>query len=409
MEFKDETLKREIVQKLGDYLSELTLEKKRARMRADQEAEENSTSGGRRLWGWLAQNTQSISTILTVASIIVSALWTVNAYLDQQRTQLAQQARDYELERKRTVASFASDLSDPKKRNGAAYALSILSGSVAIPLLTEHLRGLSGSDEDKSFRDALALAFISVGPDSLAEVEQLNRRAYDGNKEDPVIVATSEIIVEFLTNRVPQLYQKTSRLDGTTLISADLRYKNLEGANLNGVRFFGARMCNSSLQHANLNGARLIEGGLEGARLNGASLQGSRLADIDNSEAQLADADLTGTDASRATFKRADFSRAKLVDVNFQRADLTGANFSGADLSGASFSFPTNDDPASANVRPESGADVGGASFLGARNVDAKVRKYLCRFGAANVPGGCVGIARQKATPSDEGGGSGCF
>lgn len=56
------------------------------------------------------------------------------------------------------------------------------------------------------------------------------------------------------------------------------------------------------------------------------------------------------------------------------------------------------------------GAFVWKANISGAKNVDDQLRRYLCLYGALNVPGSCVGIERLDIMRKDESSfGSSCF
>jgi hypothetical protein len=85
---------------------------------------------------------------------------------------------------------------------------------------------------------------------------------------------------------------------------ADLRYANLQNADLR----------EADLTYADLNGADLTDTNLTYADLNGADLTGVKLTRANLNGADLTDADLTG-------------------------ADLNGANLNGANLNGANLDF----------------------------------------------------------------------
>ncbi len=100
---------------------------------------------------------------------------------------------------------------------------------------------------------------------------------------------------------------------------ADLRYADLNGADLS----------DAELAHADFTGAEL-----QGADLSGADLELACLSNADLSGANLARANLSGADLSKADLTRADLSGANLTDAGLCRADLSGANLAHANLSG---------------------------------------------------------------------------
>ena len=117
-----------------------------------------------------------------------------------------------------------------------------------------------------------------------------------------------------------------------------LRFFDLRGADLRGVRFAGAE-----LGHADLRGSRLDGADLTGARLHRADLGGVDLGAATLDGAVLRRASLAaskckvGCSFRRARLDGADLSGANLQYASFRQADLSGANLSGADLRHASF------------------------------------------------------------------------
>ncbi len=101
---------------------------------------------------------------------------------------------------------------------------------------------------------------------------------------------------------------------GETLLKADLRITNLQGADLRGA----------DLRGADLRGANLEKADLQGANLRGADLQNANLEKVN-----LINAEIRWTD-----LRRADLRGANLRDANLQKANLQGANFQGANLKG---------------------------------------------------------------------------
>ena len=115
----------------------------------------------------------------------------------------------------------------------------------------------------------------------------------------------------------------TFQVNGTSYSigpGADLRFENLNEADL-------------SL--ANLSGALLRDSDLFKANLNGADLSGADLRGVNFREANLSEADL-----SAANLEDAGLFRANLTEAN-----LTGANLSGADIDEANLADVTRPDP----------------------------------------------------------------
>ena len=115
----------------------------------------------------------------------------------------------------------------------------------------------------------------------------------------------------------------TFQVNGTSYSigpGADLRFENLDEADL-------------SL--ANLSGALLRDSDLFKANLNGADLSGADLRGVNFREANLSEADLSAANLEDATLFRA----------NLTEANLTGANLSGADIDEANLADVTRPDP----------------------------------------------------------------
>jgi uncharacterized protein YjbI with pentapeptide repeats len=320
--------------------------------------------------------------------------------------------------------------------------LATLAGEQAIPLLEQHFLDAARKESDKDFQRALTQAFITIGPVSLPAILQLNREAATAisgvtPEEDPLILATQPIILYFLRSREPFLIDKGLLLNGIVLVAPDLNYRHVDGINLSGVRIWGGGFCSASLRGADLRKVRFEHSGtlgsadlrdtilddaefpsvdlsnaemdrahgrkvnLEGADMEHISLEGAALTDSDLRSANIRRSNLTGSNLSGSNLSnaRADktkFVRAQLEKALFYGADLENADFSNASLAGVKFFFIEG-----SNGRPEDGAHVLGANFQTALNIDEKNRRYLCRFGANNVPGGCGGVAREKVQPID--------
>jgi uncharacterized protein YjbI with pentapeptide repeats len=450
-------LDREVSQKLAEYLAEITLEKREARARASTES--SKTSRWDRFWKWWAEYGASFSTIVTIISVGIGAGWTAKQYFDQERLHVEQQKRESDLERQKAIISFAGDLSEPDKRNGAAYALAVLGGKEALPLLTQHLVAATKSEADFSFREALTQAFITIGEDSLPEMIRLNREAAESGEglEQSMILATQPVILHFLRHRVPSLVESGPKLAGISLAGVklpnmNLSYMDLDDVNLSNMRLGPANLCEASLQRVDLSGTIFLKdvelgrANLQGAMLDrsiffggdSVSLKSANLTAVRGQgvwlehadmrsvalvegvlkesnfraarleEGDLRAADLTQSDFSEANLYRARLNGAKLVNVDFRKADLEGADLSNADLAGALFSDPYLYTLAA--QAPRGGARVLKANLQGARNINRKTLDYLCRFGASNVPGGCTEIAVAKIpTILRLGGGSSCY
>ena len=135
----------------------------------------------------------------------------------------------------------------------------------------------------------------------------------------------------------------------------DLRYTDLQGANLSnlnlngalmeGVFLQGSNLSKTQLQGANLgnsffHGASLAEAQLQGVIFSNANLQGVNLAKAqlqcaNLSGAQLQSAYLRGAQAECVSFTLAGLQHANLVDVQFRGARLILVHMQDADLSKA--------------------------------------------------------------------------
>lgn len=104
---------------------------------------------------------------------------------------------------------------------------------------------------------------------------------------------------------------------GLDLCEANLRQRDLHGADL-----VGANLQRADLYKANLKRARLAGGNLEGAYLSLANLQ----------RANLGFANLQGADLTGANLQAADLVMGNLEGAAFSWANLQGADLRGADL-----------------------------------------------------------------------------
>lgn len=68
-----------------------------------------------------------------------------------------------------------------------------------------------------------------------------------------------------------------TRLEGCSLVGADLSHANLRGGNLSKTSVVDSNLTGTNLVGANLTGARLVRDNLSGANLTGANLSGAVL------------------------------------------------------------------------------------------------------------------------------------
>jgi uncharacterized protein YjbI with pentapeptide repeats len=114
-------------------------------------------------------------------------------------------------------------------------------------------------------------------------------------------------------------------LHGASFDGADLAFVGLEDCNLAGAIFTHANLEAASLKDANLEGAVLSFSGLGHASFRGGKLQG----------ADLSGAELQGVDLREANLQGADLSGADLHEADLQGAELSGANLDDAQLGNA--------------------------------------------------------------------------
>ncbi|MCW5696451.1 MAG: pentapeptide repeat-containing protein [Bauldia sp.] len=212
--------------------------------------------------------------------------------------------------------------------------------------------------------------------------------------------ATGDAVADFLTGA-------SNACPGCDLTGADLKRRNLAGADLAGAVLTNANLhranladailAGADLTGANLNRASLLRADLSGADLTGAmafdadmsraNLAGATLHNLMAGEARLVLADLSGTaidygdfrdarmmnvnlqDAvvrltyfDRANFFQADLSGVRMVPGSFWGANLRGVNAAGADMTGSDF--------LEADL---SGADLTGTNLSGTRLFRAKL------------------------------------
>ena len=198
------------------------------------------------------------------------------------------------------------------------------------------------------------------------------------------------------------------------LTGADLRYTDMNGAQLSGVvaataKFVGASLTDSSwhgtsaygadLTHANLTSAIVRDTDFSHAHLDGATLTALNLPNIQQPTASIASSYANvptvvgepprpgpGTNFANATLVDANLIAANLADASFLEADLTRADFTSANLEGAWFAetppvvhgtpVVTGTRFANANLTGAhmSSVDLRGADFSGANLTRADLR-----------------------------------
>jgi uncharacterized protein YjbI with pentapeptide repeats len=130
----------------------------------------------------------------------------------------------------------------------------------------------------------------------------------------------------------------------------DLRYTNLQGYDMigdcwRGARFDGARMAGAdlkgaqlqgaSLEGAQMQGANLAHAQMQGVNLWGAQMQGTELQHAQMQGALLRSVQMQGADLTCAQMHGADLYRAQMQGANLQKAQMQGAFLWCAKLQGA--------------------------------------------------------------------------
>lgn len=150
-----------------------------------------------------------------------------------------------------------------------------------------------------------------------------------------------------------------------TVLSADLSYANLQGAELSNANLQGTTLAGANLAKANLLRSNLTQATLPGAKLNQANVADTRF-----DEANLCNVDFTGalvlnmrlqgallvgailsnldlqtvgfdenTNVSSAIMQNVNLTKCNLKNVTMSHANLTGAILDGANLTGAEMSY----------------------------------------------------------------------
>lgn len=114
----------------------------------------------------------------------------------------------------------------------------------------------------------------------------------------------------------------------------DLRFIDLNGANLKEADLWSANLSESCFKEANLNGANLMGAYLYSANLRGAKLNGATLLETDLVGADLREAELNRTNFMRADLGGIDLRRTKMNRALLRNCIINQANLSGADLTG---------------------------------------------------------------------------
>lgn len=340
-------------------------------LRTARERPKKPISWPNQLIKWFRQN-------WIVVSAIVTALWTLNTYFNQQHQRLEQQQREDLLRRQTMIVQFASDLSNKEKRNTSAYALAVLSGEEAVPFLLSQLKEVAQSDQDLSFREALIQSLIIIGEPSLKSILDLNRQAAISTDSSSaisprtqvnveavlfnntsLISATQPIIVHFMSNEKEIFERYKGDFSGVGMQNVRLAYHDLSNLDLSGLimrdsDLFGAILTNANLEDIYIYQTNLSCVNFEGSILSGGSFFHSdfRLAklnqivalesDFRNSilnSAQIITSTLTNSLFLSADLERADFKNSELTGANFSKANAFDASFVGANLTNANFKF----------------------------------------------------------------------
>jgi uncharacterized protein YjbI with pentapeptide repeats len=168
-------------------------------------------------------------------------------------------------------------------------------------------------------------------------------------------------------------------LTGACLARVDLSGADLSGADLTDVKMQGVRYDRHTIFPDNFNYKSSGAIG-PGARLNGAQLNTANLRYIDLQAANLLGAYLGGADLTRANLhgvrlSQADLRRAFLTGACLSKAGLNGANLAGADLRAADLTDVEFD-------RLES---IAGADFSHVRGLTEQMRSRLLSYPATEL------------------------
>jgi len=363
---------------------------------------------------WLNANKEAVGIVVLVVGAVVSGLWTFYSYIQQEKEKT-------ELQRKAMLVQFYGDLGDKNKRNTAAYALATISGDAAIPVLMPKLQEAIEYENDPSFVHALTQALIMIGEPAAKEAARINREfhstsvaeAKEAEVRTKVLDALQLVLVDYMrhaSSRATSISLAGIELTKPEFSGADLSGLELRDARINGGDFCGANLEGVVLEKASITEAQLGDANLSRANLHRANLSESNLDSTKFDKADLTEATLP-QQMSNASFRstvlanwnlvirylaRAHFDDANLVNARFEDSDLYRASFARADLTNTRFFSLFTDNPTRLHgwknplISPGHGAFVLEASFAGAKGVSEETRKYLCKWGAKDVPGGCV-------------------
>jgi uncharacterized protein YjbI with pentapeptide repeats len=174
----------------------------------------------------------------------------------------------------------------------------------------------------------------------------------------------------------------------------DLRDTNLQGYDLSGgcwrgARFDGARMQGARILHAQMRGAELRESRMQGAHLYEAQMQGADLY-----EAQMQGAILGGAKIQEAVLWGAGMEGASLLGAQLHGAELGRAKMQGAELAVARMQG------AALSSAQMQGADLWGAGMEGASLIGTKFDAKT-RFRPASLHGAALRVVDLSAVSFD--------
>ena len=374
--------------------------------------------------------------ILTVLSAVVGGVWTAAQYF-------ASLSEQREHQRRESIAQYLASMSDPSLRSDAVIAFAAMAQQEAVPLLVAQLKQLLNTGMvDPSFKSGLTQAFVLAGDVAVERIVSMNRvlfpqYPYDLSKSQRLFVDITQPALEDYLRRPTRSNTKMSiPFLGVFLQKTDMSYFDLSEKNLRGMSVDGSRFCNSYMAKVDLRNATIEDTLIGGANLSGSALDEADFVNIDLIDSRLdnavgsnarfngklyyatfresqfraarfngvwlQNADFSDADLERASFEAVlaygvRFGHADLSDATFLRADLSNADFTRSNLKNARFFSDPEDRPVRPDVRDQTisplesnfGAFVSGANFEGAENVSEMLRRYLCRWGGLNVPGGC--------------------
>jgi uncharacterized protein YjbI with pentapeptide repeats len=130
-----------------------------------------------------------------------------------------------------------------------------------------------------------------------------------------------------------------ARLEGVSLVGAQLQGARFEGSNMRHVRldiaqlqgavFESLDLTDSGFRGANLQGATFHHVDLHGANLSGAGLQGGAINESSLLGADFRFSRLQGADFRRTALRATNFMASRMEGTDFREANLRGARFDG--------------------------------------------------------------------------------